>query len=269
MHSTFSDAQFTPEQLALIGKSLGYRALTLTDHETDGGVREFMAHAHKEGIDVLPGIEFYGDHGTYDLHIVALDYDMDHPMLRNFVRERIEEYTEYTRKCVEYGIGIGVIDGITWDDVVKWSGENAWICIDSVKNTYRAHRLAIPENLRADVFRAPETLVHRPKHPTAEEVIKVIRAADGIAVLAHPHHQTHLVKELVGFGLNGIEVSHPSLDDAMSADALEAAETYHLYHSGGTDHSGPMSGCGGENAIPVFNGISEEEYFAIKERRLK
>ena len=268
LHSTYSDAQFTPEQLVLIGKSLGYRALALTDHETDGGVAELMTHARKEGIDALAGIEFYGDHGKYDLHIVALDYDMDHPALRAFVRERIEEYNEYTRKCVEYGIGIGVIEGITWDDVVAWSGENAWICIDSVMNTYRARHLDIPDNLRADVFRSPETLVHRPKHPSAEEVIRVIRAADGVAILAHPHHQTHLVEELVGFGLNGIEVSHPELDDEMSSDALEAARAFHLYHSGGTDHTGPMSGCGGELAIPVFNGISEEEYFAIKERRM-
>ena len=34
LHSTFSDAQFTPEQLLLIGKSLGYGAMALTDHET-------------------------------------------------------------------------------------------------------------------------------------------------------------------------------------------------------------------------------------------
>ncbi len=268
LHSTFSDAQFTPEQIVLIGKSLGYRALALTDHETDGGVRELKYHAAEEGIDVLPGIEFYGDHGKYDLHIVALDHDMDHPGLRAFVRERIEEYTEYTRKCVEYGIKIGVIDGITWDDVLAWSKENTWICIDSVINTYRAKHLMIPGNLREAVFRAPETLQHRPVHPTAERVIKVIRAADGIAVLAHPHYQTHLVGELVEFGLNGIEVSHPQLDAEMSADSRAAAEAYRLYCSGGTDHSGPMSGCGGIHAIPVFNGISEEAFCTIRERRL-
>lgn len=39
LHSTYSDAGFTPHQLVLIGKSLGYKALALTDHETDGGNR--------------------------------------------------------------------------------------------------------------------------------------------------------------------------------------------------------------------------------------
>ena len=37
LHSFFSDGQMTPEQLVLIGKCMGYHALALTDHCTDGG----------------------------------------------------------------------------------------------------------------------------------------------------------------------------------------------------------------------------------------
>ena len=44
--------------------------------------------------------------------------------------------------------------------------------------------------------------------------------------------------------------------------------TINLYRSGGTDHTGPMSGCGGNLAIPVFNGITEEEFTTLRERRL-
>ena len=269
LHSTYSDAQFTPAQLVLIGKSLGYRALALTDHETDGGVLEMMRHAeHEGGLDVLSGIEFYGEYDKVNLHLVALDYDMESPVLRAFVRERVELYSEYTRKCVAYGRSIGVIDGITWDDVCSVCGEGAWICIDSVFNAYRAKRVPIPENLRADVFKAPETLIHKPKSASAEQVIRTVRAAGGIVALAHPNNQTHYVPTLIDMGLNGIEVCHPSLRDDTPRLAMEAAETYKLYRCGGTDHTGPMSGCGGKHAIPVFNGVTEEEYFTIKERRL-
>ena len=269
LHSTYSDAQFTPEQLVLIGKSLGYRALALTDHETDGGVRELMRHADREGgIDVLSGIEFYGEYDKVNLHLVALDYDMDAPALRAFVRERVELYTEYTRKCVAFGQQIGTIEGITWDDVLSVCGEGAWVCIDSVLNAYRAKRIPIPANLRADVFKSPETLTLKPKNPTAEQVIRVIRDAGGIATLAHPNNQTHYVPALIDMGLNGIEVCHPSMTEETLRLADEAAATYRLYRCGGTDHTGPMSGCGGRHAIPVFNGVTEEEYFTIKERRL-
>ena len=49
LHSIYSDGLLTPHQLVIIGKSLGYRALALTDHETDGGVRPFMNSARSEG----------------------------------------------------------------------------------------------------------------------------------------------------------------------------------------------------------------------------
>ena len=267
LHSTYSDAQFTPEQLVLIGKSLGYRALALTDHETDGGVKEFAKIAKRENIDTLAGIEFYGDLGKWDLHIVALDYDMDDPALRAFVKSRIEEYTEYTRLCVEYGARIGIITEITWDDVLATSGSGAWICVDSVINAYRARHIPVPTELRPAVFRAPEMRALRPAHPTAEEVIRTIRKAGGIAILAHPHRQTHLVGELAEMGLNGIEVCHPDLDEESESLASAAADAYKLYRSGGTDHTGPMSGCGGALAIPAFHGITEEEFATIKSRR--
>ena len=41
-----------------------------------------------------------------------------------------------------------------------------------------------------------------------------------------------------------------------------------MYVSGGTDHTGPMGGNEGKDAIPVFNGITEEEYYTLVERRL-
>jgi hypothetical protein len=213
-------------------------------------------------------VEFYGKFDGSSLHLVALDYDMDNKDIRLFIRERVEQYTEYTRKCVAFGIDQGIIDGITWDDIVAFSGDGAWICIDSVMNTYREKRIPIPENLRAAVFKSPEMLEQKPHSPSAECVIKAIRKAGGIAVLAHPNNLTHLVPKLVEFGLNGIETSHPHLRDDTRYLALEAADIYNLYRSGGTDHTGPMSGCDGKNAVSTFDGISYEEYTIIKERKL-
>ena len=269
LHSTYSDAQFTPEQLFLIGKSLGYKAIALTDHETDGGVRPLMKYAKEQGgVDVISGVEFSGKYDGVSFHITALDYDMDDPAFRAFVKERCDQRAEATKFCVERGIKLGVIQGITWNDVLDNTPEGTWICIDSVINTLRAKHLPVPENLRADCFKGAEVRAVAPPYATAEEVIKTIRKAGGVAALAHPYKQVQYVPALVEMGLNGIEVSHPHSFENTCALAMEAAKTYNLYHSGGTDHTGPMSGCGNANAIPVFNGITEEEYIILKERRL-
>ena len=272
LHSTYSDAGFTPEQLVLIGKALGYRALALTDHETDGGVKEFMKVAEREGIQCVSGAEFYGREDGVSLHLTALDYDMDDPTIRAFIQKRCDAQMEYTRKCVESGIARGCVAGLQWQDVLDFTPEGAWMCFDTVVRAMQLKRL-VPadynwEKLRADLFKTPESKTFKSAWPSAEEVIRAVRKAGGVVALAHPVGQTRFVEKLVRYGLNGIEISHPDLQGHEPSFAREAAETFRLYRCGGTDHTGPMSCCGGNYAIPVFHGITEEEYTTLTERRL-
>ena len=272
LHSTYSDAQFTPLQLVLIGKSLGYRALALTDHETDGGVPEFFKACQQEGLDSISGVEFYGMYEGHNLHITALDYDIDNPQFRAFVKRLCDERMEHTQKCFERGVRLGFIQGVTWDDVMDLCYDGTWICIDHVFRALRKKKVMElcggEDEVRKNVFKGPEPRSFMYPHPSADEVIRVIRQADGIATLAHPYKQTQFVPALVEMGLNGIEVSHPDLYENSPYLAAEAADTYKLYRSGGTDHTGAMSGCGGIYAIPALQGITEEEYAFMKERRL-
>jgi predicted metal-dependent phosphoesterase TrpH len=269
LHSNHSDAMLSPEQLILIGKSLGYYALALTDHETDSGVKPFMDCAGAEGgIEVISGVEFYGMFEGACLHLTALDFDMDNPGIREFIRKRVELECEKTRKLLEYGRSIGVVDGVCWDDVVKYNPDGAWLCIDSVTNAYKTLKIPVPKNLRADVFRSEYAKSIKSQMPTAEEVIRVVRNADGVVALAHPYKQTQFIPKLIEYGLNGVEVSHPDNRENTSYLAIEMAKKYNLYRCGGTDHTGAMSGCGGKHAVPALQGVTEEEFYTLKERRL-
>ena len=272
LHSTHSDALFTPEQLILLGKALGYKALALTDHETDSGVKDFMSIAKTEGIQTLSGVEFYGLEDGVNLHLTALDYDMEDPGIRDFIHQRCLLQAEFTRKCVERGIRLGYIQEFSWEDVLAFNPDGAWLCIDSVMNAMRLKKIVPADydwaDFRKNVFKGPEVKSFKQKKPTAEEVIRTVRKAGGIIALAHPNNKTQYVEKLVSYGLNGIEVCHPDLGPGQPELALEAAETFGLYRCGGTDHTGPMSGCGGKNAIPAYHGISEEDFCILKERRL-
>ena len=268
LHSTYSDGTLTPEQLVYIGKSLGYKALALTDHETDGGTEAFARTAEKEGIDTLLGVEFYGMFEGFNLHLTALDFDKDNPILRKLISERLEIHHEVTRQRVLLGIEKGYIDGVTWDDVERYNDEGSWFCAASLVRAYRALRIPMPEGWHERIWKSEVAQAIPIYTPTAERVIKAVRAADGIIAIAHPYKRTHLIPQLVELGLNGVEVSHPDNKDDTPELALAAAKTYNLYHCGGTDHTGAMSGMGGKHAIPALHGITEEEYLTIKERRL-
>ncbi len=271
LHSTYSDAQFTPSQLVLIGKALGYHALALTDHDTDGGCKEFIAAAIKERIDCVSGAEFYGVEDDVVLHLTALDFDMDNPKLRAFIKNRCDLRCEHTRRVFERAREDGLVGDITWNDVTDLHGDGAWLCVNSVINAMTIKR-AVPVDFdwmkfRQNTFKTPFANEIKPPKPTAKEVIEIVRGADGIVGLAHPHGQMHFVEKLVGYGINAIEVSHPINYENTSFLAMEAAKKYNLYHIGGTDHTGPMGGNAGNFAIPVFHGITEEEFTTLKERR--
>ena len=137
LHSTYSDAGFTPSQLVKIGKALGYGALALTDHDTDGGCEVFMRACKSEGIRTVSGAEFYAAVGKRRMHLTALDFEQTNPGLREFIKKRCDVQADWARECVEKGLERGIIQGITWDDVLEYCPENAWICADVVFQVLR------------------------------------------------------------------------------------------------------------------------------------
>lgn len=268
LHSSYSDGGFTPRHLIFIGKSLGYSALALTDHETDGGWEEFSWFANRDGIIPIRGVEFYGKYEGRNLHLTALDFDPTVPMLRELIDERVETRYKTTKQRFDLAVSRGYITEITWDDVVKYSPPGTWYCIGSIARAYRTLQIPIPDELNYKVFKNPEAQALAGEGVSAETVIKAVREAGGVIALAHPNNITHLIPELVKFGLNGIETSHPELKEDTPTLALEMAEKYNLYHCGGTDHTGAMSGLGGGHARPALEGLTEEEYLTLIERRL-
>jgi len=267
LHSTCSDAEFSPHLLPRLGKALGYKALALTDHETDAGCEIFRRSCEAEGILCISGAEFYGKVNDIRCHLAALDFDPNSPILRAFIQERCDLAYEHTFACFQTGVENGSIRDFTWQEVLDQTHPGAWFCYDTVLNAMLARHRDITGV--KDVFITPEAKAAKPDYPDARTVIEAVRKADGIIALAHPGPKGILeVPTLVEWGLNGIEVDHPSITEDRLPLCLEAAEHFGLYRCGGTDHTGPMSACTGKHAIPAENGITEEEFYILKERRL-
>lgn len=172
LHSTFSDAQFTPEQLVLIGKSLGYSALALTDHETDGGYVRLSRAAKAEGMATVRGVEFYGMEDGVELHLVALDFDENDPGIRALIKERCDVARNRVKMHFEDGLAMGMYSGITFQDIEDRYEEGTWLCIDSVINTMKAKK-CVPndfdwKNFRWTLFKCPEAKAKEVPKPDAE-----------------------------------------------------------------------------------------------------
>ena len=80
----------------------------------------------------------------------------------------------------------------------------------------------------------------------AKRIIEVIHSAGGVAFLAHPHQMKlgdgleAYVRELVSYGLDGIEGYYSEYDEAMQNEYWSMAEKFGLAISGGTDFHADM-----------------------------
>lgn len=112
----------------------------------------------------------------------------------------------------------------------------------------------------------------------AEDIIKTINDAGGIAICAHPDDgRLEYVDDLIAAGLAGIEVWHPDLSEEEKQQAYKIALEKKLFISGGSDHSGLLGGEYEKYKTPKdcplwiepFSVGTTKEYFdEIKNRKL-
>ena len=274
LHSYCSDSTFRPLHLPRIAKSLGHGAVALTDHETLCGLPEFMKEAQECGLETITGVELFARLEGSDtiFHLTGFDFDPTHPSIVDFTKKITEVRNENTRAKFELALEKGIFKGITWEDVVRCNHYTDWYYVTQVYLALDAMNI-IPLSRRYETndiaFQSPEAKAIELYIPPMKDVIDAIRGAGGIAVLAHPNETMFSrVREMVDMGLNGIEVSHPSITERSSKLAIHAAMEYNLYCSGGTDHTGPLSSLPGRYAREVCNGVSQEDFEIIKTRAL-
>ena len=73
MHSTYSDGEFSPQELVDIASKNGVSIISLTDHDTFEGIEEFVAAGQAAGIDAFPGIEMTTRFRDFNVHLLVDD----------------------------------------------------------------------------------------------------------------------------------------------------------------------------------------------------
>lgn len=248
LHSTHSDGVYTPAELVRVAKNEGYRALSLTDHDTTSGAAEMREECAKAGLDFIFGCEFSAPWSArkMNFHIVGYDFDPEYPEMKKYLEERSFCETDQTRVLFERGLAEGLLHDITWDEVLAHNKGVTWLCNNHVFNTMKAKGLATDldyMNFFRTVYGKRRGEVKPPyEFLQVDKLLRLIRDAGGFAVLAHPHNQLPAVAELAAMGLSGIEVWHKLPTDEERLEALALAKEHKLFISGGSDHEGL---CGG------------------------
>ena len=273
LHSTHSDGALTPEELVMVAKEEGYKAIAITDHDTATGFPEMKAACEREGMEYLFGVEF-STLVPADYHIVGFSFDPEYPEMKQYLADMGERQTDNTKKCFELAVSKGDIEGITWEEVMAYNKDVMWICNNHVFRAMKAKGLIddsqyiewFIKNFREQRSLFPPIVDFKPAH----EIIKLIKDAGGFAVIAHPDKNLDDMDYLIESGLEGIEVIHPSLNYEIKERAYKIAMERNLFISGGTDHSGYCSGfyssCPEGMDIRYFRKYLEPRSIGVEER---
>lgn len=252
IHTTASDGEATPTEVVRRAKELGYDMIAITDHDNTDGLEEARIAAEALGIKVVPGIEIavITEEGK-GLHILGYYIDPTNADLREFLADMICKRKERNRQL------FGVLQDMGYDISEKDidSGKNDFIGKPLIARALvqKGYIRDEKQAFGAAVFGSPQCRAVKKAKPLAKDAIKIIRAAGGVPVLAHPiqtrgigrvgsdefyDNIDRIIGSLKRQGLKGLECFHPDQNFEQSMKFVEMAEKYHLHITKGSDFHG-------------------------------
>ena len=246
IHSTFSDGTDTPEEIVEKAYNMGLSAIALTDHDIIDGLFPFQKAAKQyPSLRVLNGCELAVSHPYATVEIIALEI-MDVEAFRRrqdaVEQKRHEANLERINMLQKQGIDISFeevsIDknGNSHRLVGRPHFAQALVKKGYAESINDAFQRFLGENGSAYIKR---------DNPSVKETIEFVNNSGAVSILAHPaltgverEDLIVLIKELKGYGLQGIECYHSEHSDAQTLQYLKIASDLGLKVSGGSDYHG-------------------------------
>ena len=243
-HSRISDGTQTPAELMRDASSEGLDVVALTDHDTSAGWAEAAEAAAREGITLVRGMEISTKFRGRGVHLLGYLPDPEYPPLVEGLQRIIDGRNARVPAIIERLKSLDI--DIEAEEIARLAGNpkatgrphvaDALIHRNIVKDRDEAFRKFLNHGGGAYVERYA---------PPLEEMIRVVTAAGGVAVLAHPWGRNARadmtaddIKMLAEVGLVGLEVDHQDHDADARRELAEIAENLGLIRTGSSDHHG-------------------------------
>lgn len=225
-HSSASDGDHSPANVAKRLADIGVSWASLTDHNTVDGQQEFRAALERHGIGYIPGVEIDARSTFGPLHVLAYQIDLDNEHLLAVLHTVRQPLRSSMRRL-----------------------------LGRMRLLHKPPLLPptpCATNANGTAFTAPLTTA---------EAICLIHQAGGLAFLAHPLESLRSFKrieetldQLQPEGLDGIEVFHRSYPEGVQLALLALAVRRGLVPTGGSDFHGLHHSDGASLGVDVPRG---------------
>jgi 3',5'-nucleoside bisphosphate phosphatase len=246
-HSTASDGTLAPAEVVRLARRNDLSALSLTDHDTIGGIEEAAAEAAKLGIDFLPGIEISCEFDTGTMHLLGYGVEPGSEILRDLTRRllaaRDDRNPRIIRRLNELGLAI------TMAEVEAEAGGAAGAVVGRPHIAAILVRKGYVNSIKQafDVYLGVGAAAYFDKERIPpREAFDLIHRSGGLPVLAHPvqlrtgndAQLERIIKDCKDMGLVGLEVMHSDHNADLVDKYSALAEKFGLLKTGGSDFHG-------------------------------
>ncbi|MDQ0575922.1 PHP domain-containing protein [Agromyces albus] len=242
-HSTVSDGTESPTRLMEQAAAAGLWGIALTDHDSTSGWAEAAAAVNETGVALIRGMELSTRSGFMSVHMLAYLVDpLDEGLLAETARireSRLSRAEEIVRR-------IGRDYALDWDDVLAQTAEGTTIGRPHIADALVARGHVATRSAAFEGILHPRAGYAHPHYaPDPLTGVRLIRAAGGVPVLAHPGTRgaervmgEDTLARLVDAGLFGLEIDHPENRPDAKRRLRELATRYKLEVTGSSDYHG-------------------------------
>lgn len=240
-HTHYSDGTLSPEEVVGLASERGVEILAITDHDTMEAIPQAIAEGRRLGVRIIPGVEMTAHFREQEMHILGYFADDDRwresefqESLRSSKAIRLERCKKMVTRLQQLGLKIN------FEDVLKLGGKGSLGRPHVARALLAAGQInAFDEAFSRFLGRGKPAWVDKAR-VSSEEAIRLIHAARGLAILAHPGllRNERIPAELVDQGLDGIEVYHTKHGSRLSERLLQWAGEHNILATGGSDCHG-------------------------------
>ncbi|MBQ4646243.1 MAG: PHP domain-containing protein [Candidatus Gastranaerophilales bacterium] len=270
IHTTYSDGMLSPEQIVDTALECNLDCIALTDHDNvlSHKIAQDYIKQNNLNLEVIPGVEINTIFKGFEVHILGYFMDKSNQQFIDMLNFQQKARVEQTHQIIEL---LSKKEGIRikFEDIQKLVAPMGSIgrphiaraitsCGGSA-NIMEAYAKFINNN--SDVYVERKTV-------SPHDAVEIIAEAGGIPVFAHPidvEIADSLTKELVNYGLRGIEAYHRKHSPAAVEHFSSLAEQFGLIVTGGSDFHAPSMNHGtilmGKNFVPdwIYDKLIREK----------
>ena len=272
IHTLYSDGVFSPEKIVDTAIDVGLQAIALTDHDNILSykvAKDYLKKENKEDkLEIIQGIEVNTLYKNYEVHILGYLMDVTNSDLQELLKVQQQARIKQTKEILSL---LAKKEGIRikFDDIKKQVAPGGSIGRPHIAKaiTNAGGTTSVMEAYAKYIHDDSPVYVQR-KTVSPQDAVEIIYDAGGVPVIAHPHDldiAESLIKELMQYGLRGIEAYHRKHTPACVEYFSSMAEELGLIVTGGSDFHAPNIMNGqiilGKNFVPewVYDKLLEEK----------